>query len=152
METSRVKLCRRGVEPQQSGLLHSSTSSGTPGGGETMLLGGPEPLSPASQGIHAPLPVSQHPGASLFSGLPSQWGGGREERIRPYPLNRRPGGLLHLGKSGLLFCRNPVLLYWSGPGLEGIILHQLNCQDPSPLPDHLRLPVGMPQNAKCVFH
>lgn len=46
------------------------------------------------------------------------------------------------GKSGLLLCLNPVLFYWSDPGLEGIILHQLDCPDPSPLPGPLRLQGG----------
>lgn len=43
-------------------------------------------------------------------------------------------------------------LAFCSPFLEGTILLRLDCWDPSPLPDHLRRSVGMPQNAKCVFH
>lgn len=143
MGRSRVQLCRCGAEPNNRAFFSSilpppnllfilDTWSGADSGVPV-----PKPLCPASERI---LQCPPPPTVSLLNlGLPflSVNGSRGESRGR---REVRPGWLLHPGKPGSLFAGTLPSFPGQTLGLEGMILYPLNGWDPSPLPDHLRLP------------
>lgn len=149
-----MKRCRCEVEPQQWGFLQHSSPPAQPAlhlghleqgrQGSSLPPPGPKPLSPAQQPADCGSPCLWAAGQGRV--------GGESTELRLYVPTTGCTDYRVQGKSGLLLCLNPVFFYWSDPGLEGIILHQLNYADPSPLPSPQRLLGGMPQSTKCVFH